>query len=68
MLQQIGEDFLRQMVKQQPNATLQQYSQIIQRKRSIHLSSQTMCKLLTRIGMPSRVRKLATPPPEALAA
>ena len=68
LLQQIGEGFLRQLVERQPNATLQQYSQIIQRGRGITLSPQTLCKILARIGMPGRVRKLATAPSKALAA
>lgn len=67
LLQHIGEDFLRQLVERQPNATLHQYSQIIQREHSISLSLQTMCKLLARIGMPSRMRKSATAQANALA-
>jgi len=68
LLQQIGEDFLRQLVERQPNATLHQYSQIIQREHSISLSPQTMCKLLARIGMLGRMRKSATVQANALAA
>ena len=67
--QQLGEDFLRQLVERQPNATLQQYCQIIQRECGIPLSPQTMCKLLARIDMPSCVRRqLVTTPTNALAA
>ena len=69
LLQQIGEDFLRRVVKRQPYATLHEYCQTIQRERSITLSPQTMCKLLVRIGVPARVRRqLATAPSKALAA
>jgi transposase len=69
LLQQIGEDFLRQLIGRQPDATLQKYCQITQRERGIHLSPQTMCKLLVRIGMSGRVRhQLVTAPSKALAA
>jgi len=57
LLQQIGEDFLRQLVERYPNATLQQYCHIIQRERSISISPQTMCKLLTRMGFAGTVRR-----------
>ena len=69
LLQQLGEDFLRQMVEQQPNATLQQYCQMMQQQRGILISPQTMCKLLVRVGAPSSVRRpLAAPPVQSLAA
>jgi hypothetical protein len=57
LLQQIGEDFLRQMVERQPNATLQQYCQMIQQQRGISVSPQTMYKLLVRIGVHGQVRR-----------
>ena len=69
LFQQLGEDFLRLLVEQQPNATLQQYCQTIQQQRGISISPQTVCKLLARIGMPGRVRhQLATALSKALAA
>jgi hypothetical protein len=69
LLQQIGEDFLRQVVERQPSATLQQYCHILKRERGISISPQSMHKLLARIGMPGRVRsQSATAISEALAA
>jgi hypothetical protein len=69
LLEQIGEDFLRRLVERQPYGTLQQYSQIIQRARGVHLSPQTTCKLLACIGMSGPARhQLATSPSKALAA
>jgi transposase len=67
--QQLGEDFLRLLVEQQPNATLQQYCQTVQQQRGICLSQQTMCKLLARIGLSGHERRqVATAPAKALAA
>lgn len=69
LLQQIGEDFLRRLVEQKPNATLHEYCHVIKRERGITLSLQTMCKLLARVGMSGRVRsQLATAPSTTLAA
>jgi transposase len=67
--QQLDENFLRGLVEQHPRATLQQYCQMIQQRHGITLSPQTMCKLLARIGMNTRMRfQLATAPSKALAA
>jgi transposase len=63
LLQQLGKDFLHQMVARQPNATLQQYCHVIKRERGIILSQQTMCKLLARIGLSGHERRrVATVP------
>ena len=65
----LGEGFLRQMVRQHPTVTLQQYCQMIEQQRGITISLQTMCKLLVRIGMPGHIRRqVATAPSETLAA
>jgi transposase len=69
LLQQLGKGFLRRLVERQPDATLQQYCQIIQKQRGILISPQTMCKLLARIGLPRSVRRqLAIVPEKALVA
>lgn len=55
--QQLGEDFLHRLVRQQPNATLHRYSQLIQQRRGISISPQAIGKLLTRIGLSGHVRR-----------
>jgi hypothetical protein len=55
LLQQIGEDFLSQLVERQPNAILQQHCQAVQRQRGITINLQILCNPLLRIGMPSPV-------------
>ena len=69
LVQQPGEAVSRRLVERQPNVTLQQYCQIIQRERGINLSPQTMCKLLARIGLSNHERRrVATASAKALAA
>lgn len=65
---QLGEDFLHRLVEQDPNATLQQYCQLIQQQCGMCLSQQTLCKLLTRIGLSGQKRRrIATASAKALA-
>ena len=53
---QLDSDFLSRLVQQHPTATLKELCEAVLTKRGVHISPQTMCKMLMRIGLTRIVR------------
>ena len=55
--EQIGPSFIRQLVRQDPMASLQQMREHIRCETGITISTQTLFKILLRMGLPSKERQ-----------